>query len=162
MLDMTQRRGIWRTGVGLMPEREGRWAKITGIGTIVLVLLAAGGYIIGGGSGSSSTTASTSGIGSTVNVGSTATVSNSTSPSTGSAASGICTVTLSPVARVFASPSPTAASTSAPAGSYPVLKKEQVGFGGANLEWYEISVQHQPGWVPDEPGETTANTCGLP
>jgi hypothetical protein len=70
-----------------------------------------------------------------------------------------CAITPSGVAEIYSSPSFTAAHTSVPVASYPVIKREQVAFGGASAEWYKIKVQGQIGYIPDEPGQISANSC---
>jgi serine/threonine protein kinase len=83
--------------------------------------------------------------------------SQARSPSTPATAG--CEITLSEVARIYNSPNPVGANTSVPAATYPVIKREQVPFGGGSSEWYEIRVQGHLGWIIDEPGQIDANSC---
>jgi hypothetical protein len=73
-----------------------------------------------------------------------------------------CAITPSQVARIYSSPNTFAPSSGVPVASYPVIKIEQVAFGGATAEWYEIRVQGKPEYVVDEPGQITANSCPPP
>lgn len=85
-----------------------------------------------------------------------------TSTSTAVAASAGCAITPSAVGEIYATPNPVGASTSVPVASYPVMKSEQVPFGGGSIQWYEISVQGRLVWINDEPGQLDADTCGPP
>lgn len=144
------------------------WQTIAG-GLIVTltgaVLVAIVGHLLSGSSststtGAPATTASAPTV--TTSPQEAATSATTTTPPASSGSSSSCAITPSPVGEIYATPDPLAASGSVPVASYPVVKSEQVPFGEATMQWYEISVDGRLVWINDEPGQLTADSCGPP
>lgn len=149
-------------GRGRRIVHRGWQAAALGLG-IIGVAAAAAALVLHGGSAGTHMLGKHHVSGSAGPSGQPATAASSPSPSRGGspgrpAAAG-CEITLSEVARIYHSPNPAGANTSAPAATYPVIKREQVPFGGGSSEWYEIRVRGYLEWVIDEPGQIAANSC---